>query len=133
MGPSLLIVECLHSLSSSLHGLGMVHHPTPFTRVAFGTISRFSDAFVQAVHEGVFLDHVQALYDLSFIRRVISTWQSDSVSLMLLDKAIVWIQVEFPCMNPLLSTEIDCSLLSLRSHPSTIQPRALQTHWRGLR
>ena len=99
MGPSLLILECLHSLSSSLHGLGMVHHPTPFSRVAFGTISRFSDAFVQVVHEGVFLDHVQALFDLSFIRRVISTWQNDSVGLKFLDKAIVWIQVESPCTN----------------------------------
>ncbi|KAL4063659.1 hypothetical protein V8B97DRAFT_2106043 [Scleroderma yunnanense] len=92
VGPSLLTVECLHSLSSSLHDLGMAHHSLPFTRLALETISKFSDAFVHAIDEGVFLDHVQVLYDLSFLRRIISTWQNDSVELTLLDNAIVRIQ-----------------------------------------
>lgn len=97
-----MTLECLHSLSSSLHDLGMVHHPMPFSSVALETISRFSDAFVHVVDEGIFLDHVQALYDLSYLRRVISIWQSDSAVLKLLDKAVVQIQViEFSCTNAL--------------------------------
>ncbi|KAI6115269.1 hypothetical protein EV401DRAFT_1865363 [Pisolithus croceorrhizus] len=88
--PSLLTLECLHSLSSSLHALGLVHHPLPFSDVAFETITKFSASFVEAVEDGVFLDHDQALFDLYFLRRVVSTWGRDSE--VLLDKAITRIE-----------------------------------------
>lgn len=89
-GPSLLTLECLHSLSSSLHALGLVHHPLPFSDVAFETIIKFSASFVDAVNDGVCLDHDQALFDLYFLRRVVSTWGRDSD--ILLDKAITRIE-----------------------------------------
>lgn len=91
--PSLLTLECLHSLSSSLHALGLVHHPLPFSDVAFETITKFSASFVDAVNDGVCLDHDQALFDLYFLRRVVSTWGRHSD--ILLDKAITRIESQF--------------------------------------
>ncbi|KAI6047937.1 hypothetical protein EDC04DRAFT_2886730 [Pisolithus marmoratus] len=66
------------TLSSSLHALGLIHHPLPFSRVAFETITKFSALFVDAVDDGIFLDHDQTLVDLYFLRRVVSTWERDS-------------------------------------------------------
>lgn len=91
-GPSLLMLECLYSLSSSLHTLGLVHHSLPFSRVAFETLTKFSASFVDAVDDGLFLDHRQALFDFYFLRRVISTWGRDSE--VLLDKAIAHAEAE---------------------------------------
>lgn len=91
-GPSLLMLECLYSLSSSLHTLGLVHHSLPFSRVAFETLTKFSASFVDAVDDGLFLDHHQALFDFYFLRRVISTWGRDSE--VLLDKAIAHAEAE---------------------------------------
>ncbi|KIO08609.1 hypothetical protein M404DRAFT_997535 [Pisolithus tinctorius Marx 270] len=90
--PSLLMLECLYSLSSSLHTLGLVHHSLPFSRVAFETLTKFSASFVDAVNDGLFLDYHQALFDFYLLRRVISTWGRDSE--VLLDKAIAHAEAE---------------------------------------
>ncbi|KAI6120606.1 hypothetical protein EDD16DRAFT_1574516 [Pisolithus croceorrhizus] len=90
VGPSLLTLECLHSLSSSLYALGLVHHPLPFSDVGFETITKFSTSFVDAVDDGVFLDHDQALFDLYFLRRVVLKWGRGSE--VLLDEAITRIE-----------------------------------------
>ncbi|KAH7886120.1 hypothetical protein F5I97DRAFT_1809356 [Phlebopus sp. FC_14] len=73
--PSTLLINCLHSLSSSIHSLGLIHYPSQLRNIALAVVSKFSSAFVRAIDEGLSSDAVQALYDLALMRRIAAIWQ----------------------------------------------------------
>ncbi|KIJ66282.1 hypothetical protein HYDPIDRAFT_174426 [Hydnomerulius pinastri MD-312] len=84
--PSPPVMECLYSLSSSIHSLGLVHHPSHLTNIAQAVIAKFTTAFIRAIDDGISLDAVQVLHDLTFLRCLASKWRITEITLI--EKAI---------------------------------------------
>ncbi|KAF9245785.1 hypothetical protein BU15DRAFT_40830 [Melanogaster broomeanus] len=78
--PSPLMMECLYSLSSSIHSLGMVRHQSHLMTIAQAIISKFSTAFIRAIDKGNSMDAVETLHDLTFLRHLASKWRNIEIT-----------------------------------------------------
>ncbi|KAF9225452.1 hypothetical protein BS17DRAFT_778617 [Gyrodon lividus] len=77
--PSSPMMECLYSLSSSVHSLGMVHNQSHLMSIAQAMIARFSTAVIRAIDDGTSLGAVQILHDLTFLRHLASKWRNAEI------------------------------------------------------
>lgn len=87
-GPSPALMESLHTLSTSLHGLGLAHHPSQLTSITPSLLGLFIDAFTRATSNGGTDQSLQTLNDATFLRCLASTWPPEALLTSSLDDLI---------------------------------------------
>lgn len=93
-GPSPALTESLCALSTSLHSLGLAHHPSQLTNIASSLLSLFIDAFIRDIPNGDTGRNVQILYDATFLQCLALAWPSQALETSSLDKLITALQSE---------------------------------------
>lgn len=93
-GPSPALMESLCALSTSLHSLGLAHHPSQLTDIASSLLSLFIDKFIRDIPNGDTGRNVQILYDATFLQCLASAWPSQALETSSLDKLITALQSE---------------------------------------
>lgn len=85
------MMESLHTLSTSLHSLGLMHHPSQLTSIASSLLGLFIDAFTRAMSNGV---TDQTLNDATFLRCLALTWPPEAFITSSLDDLIAALRSE---------------------------------------
>jgi hypothetical protein len=81
-------MESLHTLSTSLHDLGLTHHPSQLTSITPSLLGLFIDAFTRTTSNGDTDQSLQTLYDATFLRCLASTWPPEALLTSSLDDLI---------------------------------------------
>ncbi|OAX43035.1 hypothetical protein K503DRAFT_789797 [Rhizopogon vinicolor AM-OR11-026] len=103
-GPSPALMASLHTLSTSLHSLGLTHHPSQLISIAPSLLGLFIDAFTRAVPNGDTDQSLQTLNDATFLRCLVSTWPPEAFLTSSLDDLILALQSEVQSSrDPLVS------------------------------
>lgn len=87
-------MESLHALSTSLHSLGLTHHPSQLTSIASSLLSLFIDKFTRDMPNGDTGRNVQMLNDANFLRCLALVWPSEVLETSSLDRLIAALQSE---------------------------------------
>ncbi|KAG1783507.1 hypothetical protein EV702DRAFT_1194 [Suillus placidus] len=93
-GPSPALMESLHAVTTSLHSLGLTHHPSQLTSIASSLLSLFIDTFTRDMPNGDTGRNVQILNDATFLRCLASAWPSEALETSSLDKLIATLHSE---------------------------------------
>ncbi|KAG2350807.1 hypothetical protein BDR05DRAFT_869263 [Suillus weaverae] len=93
-GPSPALMESLHAVTTSLHSLGLMHHPSQLTSIASSLLSLFIDTFTRDMPNGDTSRNVQILNDATFLRCLASTWPSEALETSSLEKLIAALHSE---------------------------------------
>ncbi|KAG1754866.1 uncharacterized protein EDB91DRAFT_257088 [Suillus paluster] len=91
-GPSPALMESLYTLSTSLHSLGLTHHPSQLISIVPSLLALFIDTFTRAMPNGDTGRSLQILNDATFLRCLASAWPPEALETSSLDKLIAVLQ-----------------------------------------
>ncbi|KAG0707485.1 hypothetical protein DFH29DRAFT_979807 [Suillus ampliporus] len=83
-----LPLSILHALSTSLHSLGLTHHPSQLISMAPSLLGLFIDASTRAMPNGDTSRSVQMLNDVTFLRCLALAWPPEALETSSLDRLI---------------------------------------------
>ncbi|EGN93152.1 hypothetical protein SERLA73DRAFT_116291 [Serpula lacrymans var. lacrymans S7.3] len=87
-GPSAALIESLLSLSTGCHSLGLSHEPHLLSKIAQKALVSYCSSFIETTDRGIKTSGLQALYDLTFLSKLSSSWNVKEMNSSPLDSAL---------------------------------------------
>ena len=93
-GPSPAMMESLHALSTSLHNLGLTHHPSLLIKITPSLLGLFIVGFTRSMSDRDTDQSLQTLNDATFLRCIALTWSPEALVTSSLDDLIAALRLE---------------------------------------